>query len=85
MLTPTEQIEQLKRIFSQMGSVVELLNLAGADDGPMDDNQTKAAAVCACIALDDIAMGVHFVTEQMEETTLPEAVSDTPETEAQQE
>jgi len=75
MLTQIEQIEQLKRIFSQMSSVVELLEVAGADNGPLDDNQTKAAAVCACMALDDIAMGVHFVTEQMEQESLT-AVSD---------
>lgn len=41
MLTPAEQIEQLKHVFFQMGSVIELLAVVGDYTGPLDENQTS--------------------------------------------
>ena len=63
------QVEQLKQMFFQLGSVVELLSIAGYHTGPLDENQTRAAALCACTVVDEVAVQLHALTEELEQTS----------------
>ena len=58
-------------MFFKLGSVVELLGVAsalreGSDDfDRMDENEIRAAVVCAGVVVDEVAMRIHDMADRL--------------------
>ena len=60
-----QQVTELQQMFFKLGSVVELLGMAGYTTGHMTADEVRSSVVCACVTVDEVAMQIHGMADRL--------------------